>query len=361
MHGVSLGAQFTDGLNAWSRSEHSHRAGASHRAEGPEHRGLSTASRAPNSSDSDRINTQGSIQQTLVNRIRVKLYQRFEVHQSSVAVAGATADEQAASDLAGAVSSALKSLSATKPKEAVAAVDETASEAIEQTAQALPSSGSAGGPAGLDAAISQIKDQLKSLFSAYLSNTDAARSADSVTATGAKLKSSAKGILEIKTLEGDTITLNFASRSKASLQNLQASNGTFQLDSTEFQAFSKSRVSISVQGDLNESELLAVQDLVDQVSQLTDGFFSGDLNAALSQASDLKLDSSQLSSYSLHLALRQTFEAFGLNLNLPPAAETLPSDSGATDAVDTTPADPIVESVVDYNELTGGVQNAVTG
>ena len=345
MHGLSLGAHFSNGDYSWGRPGNSHHTHHSHHTERTGHHERRAANQSPDAASVSGSAVQGSVKQAVVNQIRMTLTQHFELHQSSVVVAGATADEQAGNDLAGAVSSALNSLSGTSPTEAVAAVNDATTAAIQQTSQALTPSNSGVAPTGLDTAISQIQDQLQSLFSAYLANADAAQGGSSVTASGAKLITNAKGILEIHTQEGDTVTLSFASKSEVSVQNLQAGNGTSQFSSSDIQAFSKSRVSMSVQGDLNADELQAVQDLLGQVNQLADGFFSGDMNAVLSQAGGLKLDSSQLTDYSLHLALKQTFEAYGLNLSLPSAVAAAPdstsaSNGEATAGVDAPPADP---------------------
>ena len=320
MHGLSLGTHNTDGHNTWSRPGHSHHTRHMQRSGRFGHYDRSSANQSQDISAVGGGASQGSIKQAVVNQIRATLSQRFELHQTSVSVAGATADEQAGNDLAGAVSSALNTLNGTPPTDAVAAVNNAAGAAIQQTSQALPAAGNAEGSSSLDTAISQITDQLQSLFSAYLANADTVQGGSNVTAAGAKLISNAKGELQIHTQEGDTVILSFASKIGASIQNIQAGNGSAQLSSTDIQAFTSNRVTISVQGDLNANELQAVQDLMGQVNQLADGFFGGDVNAALSQASSLNFDNSQLTDFSLHLALKQTFAAYGLNLQLPPVA-----------------------------------------
>jgi hypothetical protein len=350
MHGLSLGAQFTDGhvsRGRFGHSHHTHHGHHAHRSHRAAHHDRHAAHRLEKSFTGSDGASQGTVKQALVNQIKITLTQRFELHQTGVAVAGATADEQAGNDLAGAVSAALNSMGDTPPQDAVAAVDDAATGAIQQTAQALPPSsvgGTNGSPSELDSAISQISDQLQSLYSAYMANADATSSGDSVTATGARLITNAKGLLEIHTQEGDTVTLGFASKSGVSIQNLQAGNDSVRLDGSTVQAFGKNRVTVSVQGDLNAAELQAVQDLVDQVNQVADGFFGGDVNAALSQAGGLNFDGSQLSDYSLHLALKQTFEAYGLNLSLAPvaSADQTPastSDPGAVTTADARPSD----------------------
>ena len=345
MHGLSLGAHNTDGQFSWLRRGHSLHSHHSQRSERSGHHERSPANQPQGNSFADGGTTQGSIKQAVVNQIRVTLSQRFDLQLTSVAVAGATDDEQAGNDLAGAVSSALNSLNGTAPTDAVAAVNDAAGAAIQQTVQALPAGTNADGSSTLDPAISQITDQLQSLFSVYLANSDMVQGGSSVTATGAKLITNAKGELQIHTQEGDTVTLSFASKNGMSVQNLQAGNGDTQLNSSDIQAFTSSRVTISVQGDLNAKELQSVQDLVRQVNQLADGFFGGDVNAALSQAASLNFDSSQLTDYSLHLALKQTFAAYGLSLQLPPVANTKQDPAAALDGGVVTAAAPSVTDV----------------
>lgn len=347
MHDISLGSLFSDGHVSLGRSRHLHH---SHHTEdcGNHARNVS---QAEDSASTASPAVTGTAKQAIVNQISATLKQSFNLKQTSVAVAGATPEEQASSDLAGVVSSALHSLNGTPPTEAVATVGDAANGAIQQTAQALQPAGS-GAASDLETAVTQIRDQLQSLFSTFLSNADSTQGGTSATATGAKLISNTRGMLEIHTQEGDTITLNFASKSAVSVQDLQAGDGTTQLSGTDIQAFSKSRVTISVQGDLNADELKAVQDLVGQVNQLADGFFSGDINAALSQAGGLSFDGSQLADYSLNLALKQTFEAYGLSLSLPPpAAESqTPATDGsnaagiASDTPSTDPTAPVAEA-----------------
>jgi hypothetical protein len=341
MHGLALGAHNADGHISWSLRGHSHHTHHSQRSERSGHHDRSAANQAQGNSFVDGGAAQGSIKQAVVNQIRVTLSQRFDLQQTSVSIAGATVDEQAGNDLAGAVSSALNSLNGTAPTDAVAAVNDAAGAAIQQTVQALPAGTNADGSSTLDAAISQISDQLQSLFSAYLANSDTVQRGSSMTVTGAKLISNAKGELQIHTQEGDTVTLSFASKNGVSVQNLQAGDGSIQLSGSDIQAFTSSRVTISVQGNLNADELQAVQDLVGQVNQLANGFFGGDANAALSQSASLNFDSSQLTDYSLHLALKQTFAAYGLSLQLPPVTNTnqasVPALDGGTAAVAASP------------------------
>ena len=95
MHGLSLGAHNTDGHISWFHPGHSHHAHHSQRSELSEHHDHSSANQVQDNSVSGGGATQGSVKQAVVNQIRATLSQRFELHQTSVSVVGATAAEQA--------------------------------------------------------------------------------------------------------------------------------------------------------------------------------------------------------------------------------------------------------------------------
>ena len=111
MHGLSLGAYLSNGHFSATRTGHSHHSHHAHHSAGHERHGrlarqqTQAASTSPHDGDN-----QGSVKQVLVNQIRLALNEQFDVRQSSVKVAGTTPDEQAGSDLAGTVSSALNTL-----------------------------------------------------------------------------------------------------------------------------------------------------------------------------------------------------------------------------------------------------------
>ncbi len=58
----------------------------------------------------------------------------------------------------------------------------------------------------------------------------------------------------------------------------------------------------SVEGQLDEGELAAINDLLGQVNDLADTFFSGDLQGAFEQALEVGYDSSEISAFALNLS-----------------------------------------------------------
>lgn len=68
-----------------------------------------------------------------------------------------------------------------------------------------------------------------------------------------------------------------------------------------YASVASSRYQLSVQGDLNEDEQAAIGELLEQVNQLADEFFTGDLQTAFDYASGLGYDAEQISGFALNL------------------------------------------------------------
>ncbi len=69
------------------------------------------------------------------------------------------------------------------------------------------------------------------------------------------------------------------------------------------QAFSQSsEFELVVDGELDDRELAAISDLLGQVSELCESFFSGDLDGAFKEAFNLGYDSSEIVQFSLNLS-----------------------------------------------------------
>ncbi len=62
----------------------------------------------------------------------------------------------------------------------------------------------------------------------------------------------------------------------------------------------------SIEGDINEDEALAINDLLDQVVALADEFYYGDVEKAFNQALEIGYDSSEIAAYMLDLQLTET-------------------------------------------------------
>lgn len=103
------------------------------------------------------------------------------------------------------------------------------------------------------------------------------------------------GVVEIQTNDGDTISISLASLDYSSFDYQNTGDGS----SFGYSAYSGSQFSVSVDGELDEGELTALNDFLGQVDSLAQSFFSGDLDSALEQAMSLGYDSSELASFTL--------------------------------------------------------------
>lgn len=97
----------------------------------------------------------------------------------------------------------------------------------------------------------------------------------------------------LQTADGDTVNIT------ASAYNINAfhSNGS----GIGFQSEQGSSLSLSVDGDLDEDELNAINDLLSQVAKLSESFFKGDVLEAFDQALNIGIDSEEITRFALNL------------------------------------------------------------
>ncbi|GFD95984.1 hypothetical protein KUL156_53540 [Alteromonas sp. KUL156] len=128
------------------------------------------------------------------------------------------------------------------------------------------------------------------------------------------------GSLLIRTKDGDEVSFSFESlRSFQAAQQInfqaqasqeQAGGSGEQSESsisasysqqTSYQYYERSGISFSLKGELDEDELASIADLVGQVQDLADTFYSGDIDKAFEEALKLGFDDKELVGYALQL------------------------------------------------------------
>ena len=112
--------------------------------------------------------------------------------------------------------------------------------------------------------------------------------------------------VSLLTREGDLVEISFSS-----LERYAADYGSRQTPgrSSEFLAISQSQKSefgFSVKGDLSVEEIDAISSLVQDLNQIADEFFNGDIQSAFNQAGELQMDTSQLAS--LDVSMQQSMQ-----------------------------------------------------
>lgn len=158
--------------------------------------------------------------------------------------------------------------------------------------------------------------------------------------------------IQIRTQEGDIVTLKFRRVDKISLSDESVVTDSNSASMTELLVSSRSRLSIMVKGDLNDAEQEAIRTVFAAAERLADEFFSGDMGAALEIAAGLEFDAEQLARVSMRfrseerITMSQSVRQFG-------AAEVHDDDDGPQPVVTVTDANaqprvgtvPVIEPV----------------
>jgi hypothetical protein len=116
---------------------------------------------------------------------------------------------------------------------------------------------------------------------------------------------------ELTTKEGDKITIKASSSEGLALE---AGRGSAKGSYSSSQSFS-----LSIEGELNEAELSAINDLLGRVNDLAGQFFAGNLDTAFAQAMNMGYEADQIAGFSLNLAqaeikqVTQAYQAFEPN------------------------------------------------
>lgn len=109
----------------------------------------------------------------------------------------------------------------------------------------------------------------------------------------------------LKTSDGDTVTINAASKFSEYYQSSQNTSGDTQRQVQHGNA-SKTHFGFSVEGDLDAGELKAINNLLAQINDIADSFFAGDIQGAFEQALSVGYDSDEIVSFALQLKHVQT-------------------------------------------------------
>lgn len=106
----------------------------------------------------------------------------------------------------------------------------------------------------------------------------------------------------LKTADGDTVTIDAKAAQSMSISEAYARDeGGKQSYSLSASYSSSNAFDLSIEGDLDEGELKAINELLGQVNNLADDFFAGDLDSAFDAALELGYNSEEITSYSLNL------------------------------------------------------------
>jgi len=173
--------------------------------------------------------------------------------------------------------------------------------------------------ADVDDAVARIGRGLDDLESQVASNRE---SSASVLAIDTRIKQ--RSTISIRTQEGDIVKLSLRRKQSLSATDVAVSNGNGTSTSTEVEVSSRSRMMLKVEGDLNESERAAIQNVLAQAEQMANDFFGGDMAKAFSLAEGFEFDTEQLARVSMRFRMRQVSNVVSLAPALATPMPTTP-------------------------------------
>jgi len=108
--------------------------------------------------------------------------------------------------------------------------------------------------------------------------------------------------IQITTQDGDVVSFNLE-QIQASFERGELSGDRFGFESTQMAGqYASGNYSYSVDGELDEGEIEALNQLMVQIEGMSDQFFSGDFQGAFQSAMELGFDSQEIAGFSVNLS-----------------------------------------------------------
>lgn len=114
-----------------------------------------------------------------------------------------------------------------------------------------------------------------------------------------QFKQTNEASLEIVTQDGDKVEISYSAFIQATTDQRYALDQKSASASYEYSAESSIAFQFSVQGDIDDGEKKAINNLLNDVGKLAEQFFQGDVQAAFKAAQELGFDSKELKSFAL--------------------------------------------------------------
>jgi len=106
---------------------------------------------------------------------------------------------------------------------------------------------------------------------------------------------------QLTTQDGDVVTINASALYAAQYEQASGTRGGANVSTLSFESYEESQFSLSIEGELDEDELAAINDLLSSVNDLADEFYNGDMSVAFEKAMSLGFDSEEISGFALSL------------------------------------------------------------
>ena len=115
-----------------------------------------------------------------------------------------------------------------------------------------------------------------------------------------------RSTIRIRTQEGDIVRFDLKRVDRLSATDASVSNEDGFASLTSVEMSSRTRLMLRVNGDLNDNELAAIQNVFAQAEQIANDFYGGDIGAAFNSASGFEFDTGQLARVNMRFGLRQS-------------------------------------------------------
>jgi hypothetical protein len=123
------------------------------------------------------------------------------------------------------------------------------------------------------------------------------------------------------TAEGDEVSISFADAYESKAASSYSKNGDNEAFVSESSQSRDLSFSMTVNGDLNEQEQQAINELMEDLQSVSETFFSGSLEDAFEQAKELNLGNEQLVGFTMDLKQTKTVAAIKGYEEYKPAPE----------------------------------------
>lgn len=136
--------------------------------------------------------------------------------------------------------------------------------------------------------------------------------------------------IEITTRDGDVVSFNLE-QIQASFEGGELSGDRFGFESSQLAGqYQSGQYSYSIDGELDEGEIQALNDLMIQIESMSEQFFSGDFEAAFQSALELGFDGEEIAGFSVNLSQTtvQQVSAYQQVADMGDGAEVVDSNYG---------------------------------
>lgn len=152
----------------------------------------------------------------------------------------------------------------------------------------------------VDGAVGRVNEGLDDLEGEAAKNVE---SSTSILAVDSRTRE--RSSIRIRTQEGDIVKFHLKRAENLSATDTAFSTNGTSGSTTQVEISSRSRMVLRVDGDLNEAELAAIQNVFTRAESIADEFFNGDLSAAFDLAAGFEYDTDQLARVRMGFRSRQ--------------------------------------------------------